>query len=146
MVNNISEFKGLCDKIIELDSRIRFVGIADKHGIILTKGERKGIVPLLNDEETEQYAITASTRQYTRLRWQNILGKLYYTCSLYEKILRITIPITNLNNRLEFLMIFTLDPNINDFDDLIMNKLMDPINNFFSKLLKWELKSDRQQH
>ena len=132
-INN-SEFKGLCEKIIDLGSRIRFVGIADKHGIILTKGERKGIVPLLNDEETEQYAITASTRQYTRLRWQNILGKLYYTCSLYEKILRITIPITNQNNRLEFLMIFTLDPDINDFDELIMNKLMHPINNFFSKL------------
>ena len=136
MVNNISEFKGLCDKIIDTDSRIRFVGIADKHGIILTKGERTGIVPLLNDEETEQYAITASTRQYTRLRWQNILGKLYYTCSLYEKILRITIPITNQNNRLEFLMILTLDPNIDDFDDLVMRKLMDPINNFFSGLLK----------
>jgi hypothetical protein len=136
MVNNNSEFKGLCDKIIDTDSRIRFAGIADKHGIILTKGERKGIVPLLNDEETEQYAITASTRQYTRLRWQNILGKLYYTCSLYEKILRITIPITNQNNRLEFLMILTLDPDIDDFDDLVMRKLMNPINNFFSVLLK----------
>lgn len=136
MVNNNSEFKDLCEKIIDMDSRIRFVGIADKHGIILTKGERKGIVPLLNDEETEQYAITASTRQYTRLRWQNILGKLYYTCSLYEKILRITIPITNQNNRLEFLMILTLDPDIDDFDDLVMRKLMNPINNVFSVLLK----------
>src|SRR5215210_6912524 len=136
MENDISEYKEFCNKIIDTDSRIRYIGIADKHGIIITKGERKGIVPLLNDEETEQYAITASTRQYTRLRWQNILGKLYYTCSLYEKILRITIPITNQNNRLEFLMIFTLDPNINDFDDLIMNKLMNPINTFFSKLLK----------
>ncbi len=142
MVNNNSEFKGLCDKIIDTDSRIRFVGIADKHGIILTKGERKGIVPLLNDEETEQYAITASTRQYTRLRWQNILGKLHYTCSLYEKILRITIPITNQNNRLEFLMILTLDPDIDDFDDLVMRKLMNPINNFFfcSFKIKKELK------
>jgi hypothetical protein len=136
MVNNNSEFKDLCEKIIDTDSRIRFVGIADKHGIILTKGERKGIVPLLNDEETEQYAITASTRQYTRLRWQNILGKLHYTCSLYEKILRITIPITNQNNRLEFLMILTLDPDIDDFDDLVMRKLMNPINNVFSVLLK----------
>jgi hypothetical protein len=135
MKNNISEFKKLCDKIIDTDSRIRFIGIADKHGKIITKAERKGILPLLNDEETEQYAITASTRQYTRLRWQNILGKLYYTCSLYEKILRVTIPITDQNNRLEYLLIFTLDPNTNDFDDIIMNKLMHPINNFFSKFI-----------
>jgi hypothetical protein len=135
MENDISEYKEFCNKIIDTDSRIRYIGIADKHGIIITKGERKGIVPLLNDEETEQYAITASTRQYTRLRWQNILGKLYYTCSLYEKILRITIPITNQNNRLEYLIIFTLDPNINDFDDMIMNKIMDPIKKLFSKIL-----------
>jgi hypothetical protein len=135
MEKDISEYKDFCNKIIDTDSRIRYIGIADKHGIIITKGERKGIVPLLNDEETEQYAITASTRQYTRLRWQNILGKLYYTCSLYEKILRITIPITNQNNRLEYLIIFTLDPNINDFDDMIMNKIMDPIKKLFYKIL-----------
>jgi hypothetical protein len=134
--NNISEFKEFCNRIIETDSRIRYVGLADKHGVILTNGERKGIIPLLNDEETEQYAITASTRQYTRLRWQNILGKLYYTCSLYEKILRVTIPITNRNNRLEYVMIFTLDPNnIDDFDSLIMNKIMQLINSFFSNIL-----------
>ena len=131
MEQGITDFKEFCDKIIGTDSRIRYIGIADKHGLIITKSERKGIVPLLNDEETEQYAITASTRQYTRLRWQNALGKLYYTCSLYEKILRITIPITK-NNRLEFLLIFTLDPTIDDFDNLIMNKLMNSIVNFFS--------------
>ena len=135
MKNNISEFKKLCDKIIDTDSRIRYIGIADKHGIIITTAERKGILPLLNDEETEQYAITASTRQYTRLRWQNVLGKLYYTCSLYEKILRVTIPITDQNNRLEYLLIFTLDPDTNDFDEIIMSKLMHPINNFFSKII-----------
>ena len=136
MEQEISDFKEFCNRIIETDSRIRYVGIADKHGIIITMGERKGIVPLLNDEETAQYAITASTRQYTRLRWQSILGKLYYTCSLYEKILRITIPITNQKNRLEYLMIFTLDPdNIDDFDNLITTKIMPMINSFFSSKL-----------
>jgi hypothetical protein len=136
MEQEVSDFKEFCNRIIGTDSRIRYVGIADKHGIIITMGERKDIVPLLNDEETAQYAITASTRQYTRLRWQNILGKLYYTCSLYEKILRITIPITNQKNRLEYLMIFTLDPdNIDDFDNLIMNKIMPMIISFFSSKL-----------
>jgi len=136
MEQEVSDFKEFCNRIIGTDSRVRYVGIADKHGIIITKGERKDIIPLLNDEETAQYAITASTRQYTRLRWQNILGKLYYTCSLYEKILRITIPITNQKNRLEYLMIFTLDPdNIDDFDNLIMNKIMPMIISFFSSKL-----------
>ncbi len=135
MTNNIPEFKDLCNKIIRIDPKIRFVGIGDKHGIILTTAEREGIKPLLNDEETEQYAITAATRQYTRLRWQEILGKLNYTCSLYEKILRITIPITNQKNRLEYIMIFTLDPDTSEFDDLIMKKVIPLINSLFSKIV-----------
>lgn len=135
MEKNVTEFSSLCNKIVGLDPRIRFVGVTDKHGMILTTAERTGIVPLLNDEETEQYAITASTRQYTRLRWQDLLGKLNYTCSLYEKILRITIPITNQKNRLEYLLIFTLDPNTDDFDYLIMEKVIPVVTNFFSRIL-----------
>ena len=135
MEKNVTEFSSLCNKLVGIDPRIRFVGLADKHGMILTTAERAGIIPLLNAEETEQYAITASTRQYTRLRWQDLLGKLNYTCSLYEKILRITVPITNQKNRLEYLLIFTLDPNTEDFDHLIMEKVIPMITNFFSRIL-----------
>ncbi|HYG00174.1 MAG TPA: hypothetical protein VD815_08785 [Candidatus Saccharimonadales bacterium] len=134
MEKNVTDFSSLCNKLVGIDPRIRFVGVADKHGLILTTAERVGIIPLLNDEETQQYAITASTRQYTRLRWQDILGKLNYTCSLYEKILRITIPITNQKNRLEYLLIFTLDPDTNDFDYLIMEKAIPLITVFFSNI------------
>jgi len=131
MEKHVAEFRSLCDDLVGIDSGVRFVGVADKHGLMLTTAERKNIVPLVNDEETEQYAITASTRQYTRLRWQDILGKLYYTCSLYEKILRITIPITNQKNRLEFLLIFTLDPETDDIDYLVTEKAMPIISKFF---------------
>lgn len=135
MEKNVTEFSTLCNKLVGTDPRIRFVGVADKHGLILTTAEREGIIPLLNDEETEQYAITASTRQYTRLRWQDLLGKLHYTCSLYEKILRITVPITSQKNRLEYLLIFTLDPNTEAFDYLIMKKVIPMVTDFFSGIL-----------
>ena len=135
MEKNVTEFSTLCNKLVGIDPRIRFVGVADKHGLILTTAEREGIIPLLNDEETEQYAITASTRQYTRLRWQDLLGKLHYTCSLYEKILRITVPITSQKNRLEYLLIFTLGPNTEAFDYLIMKKVIPMVTDFFSGIL-----------
>ena len=135
MEKNVTEFSSLCNNLVGIDPRIRFVGVADKHGLILTTAEREGIIPLLNDEETEQYAITASTRQYTRLRWQDLLGKLHYTCSLYEKILRITVPITNQKNRLDYLLIFTLNPNTEDFDYLIMEKVIPIVTDFFSRIL-----------
>ncbi|MDW0196145.1 MAG: hypothetical protein QOC39_06360, partial [Nitrososphaeraceae archaeon] len=93
------------------------------HGTILGVSERKGIKPLLNDAQTAQYALAAVTRQYTRIRWHSILGKIDYTCSSYEKLLRITIPITDSRNHLCFVIIFTLDVNTKDFHHVIMNKI-----------------------
>src|ERR671912_2360817 len=69
-------FQEFCDNVIAVDSSIRFIGIADGHGRLLATSERKGLKPLLNEEETAQYAITAATRQYTRIRWQPLLVKL----------------------------------------------------------------------
>ena len=63
-------FQEFCDLVIAVDSSIRFIGVADGHGSLLATSERKGLKPLLNEEETKQYAITVPTRQYTRIRWQ----------------------------------------------------------------------------
>ena len=49
MEKNVTEFSSLCDKLVGIDPRIRFVGVADKHGMILTTAERAGIIPLLNE-------------------------------------------------------------------------------------------------
>jgi len=80
--------------------------------------------PLLNNEETRQYAITAATRQYTRIRWQTILGKIDYTCSHYDKLLRATFPITDKNNRLVNIIIITMDVETDNFHQIIMKKIM----------------------
>ena len=48
-------FREFCDKVISLHPSIRFIGIADQHGLILATSERKNLRPLLNNEETRQY-------------------------------------------------------------------------------------------
>src|SRR6476660_5622654 len=116
-------FQSLCDKIIKTDGFVRFVGLADEHGTLLASSERKGLKPLLDKEQTSQYALAAVTRQYTRIRWQSILGKIDYTCSCYEKLLRITIPITDSRNHLCFVIIFTFDVTTKNFHQIIMNKI-----------------------
>jgi hypothetical protein len=77
---------------------------------------------LLNEQETAQYAITAATRQYTRIRWQPLLGKIDYTCSHYDKLLQATIPITDKDNHLCYIIIFTFDVETNNFHQIIMEK------------------------
>jgi hypothetical protein len=104
--------------------QIRFVAMVDRHGTLLATFERKGLKPLLNDEQTAQYSQAAVTRQYTRVRWQAILGKNDYTCSCYEKILRVTIPITDEKNHLEFVIIFTFDVDTKNYHSIIMKKIL----------------------
>jgi len=121
-------FQQFCDDVMTLDPSIRFVGVADEHGLLLSMSERKDLKPLLNLEETQQYAITAATRQYTRIRWQNLLGKIDYTCSHYDKLLRATIPLTDKNNHLSYVIIFTFDVETTNFHEIIMKKIIPLIN------------------
>ncbi|MDQ3902120.1 MAG: hypothetical protein M3247_00500 [Thermoproteota archaeon] len=117
-------FGEFCDQLIKLNSSIRFVGIADDTGSLLSISEREGLKPLLNYNETEQYAITAMTRQYTRLRWRHTLGKIDYTCSVYEKLIRANIPITDAKNRLEFVVLLTFDMGTDNFHQLMVKKII----------------------
>jgi len=50
-------FKSFCETITRSDKNIRFAAIVDHHGTILASSERKGIKPLLNEEQTSQYAL-----------------------------------------------------------------------------------------
>lgn len=119
-----SIFKTLCQEIIKLDSSIRSAGITNEDGIILHISHRKGIKPLLSPEERAQYAITAATRQFTRLRWEVLLGKIQYASSHYSKLIRATIPITDENRKLSFVIILSLDPETDNFHEIIVEKVI----------------------
>ena len=129
-------FQEFCDKVISLDPAIRFAGIADEDGKILAVSERKGLKPLLTPEERAQYAITAATRQYTRLRWEYLLGKIYYASSHYEKLLRATIPITNDSSRLSYVLLLSFDVDTENFHQIIMEKIIPLVRKNIAGLLR----------
>jgi hypothetical protein len=118
-------FQEFCDKVITLDKSIRFGGIADEDGHLVAAAERKGLKPLLNPEERAQYAITAATRQYTRLRWEYLLGKINYAMSNYVKLVRATIPIADENSRLYYVLLLSFDVEAgHSVHDIIMKKII----------------------
>src|SRR5215208_3945784 len=129
-------FQEFCDKVISIDKSIRFAGIADGDGHLVAIAERKGLKPLLNPEERAQYAITAATRQYTRLRWEYLLGKIYYASSHYEKLLRATIPITNESSRLSYVLLLSFDVDTENFHQIIMEKIIPLVRKKTTRLLK----------
>lgn len=117
-------FKSLCQEIIKVDSSIRSAGITNEDGVILHISHRKGIKPLLSSEERAQYAITAATRQFTRLRWEVLLGKIQYASSHYSKLIRATIPITDDNRKLSFVIILSLDAGTDNFHEIIVERII----------------------
>ncbi len=123
-------FQEICDKVISVNPAIRFAGIADEDGELLAFSERKGLIPLLTPEERAQYAITAATRQYTRLRWESYLGKINYASSHYAKLIRATIPITDNNNRLAYVLLMSFDVGTADFHNIIMKHVIPLVNNY----------------
>ncbi|WP_148686922.1 hypothetical protein [Candidatus Nitrosocosmicus hydrocola] len=125
---NEDEFNQFCKQIVSLDLSIRFAGIANEDGVLESIAERENLIPLLTPEERAQYAITAATRQYTRLRWEFMLGKIQYASSKYEKLIRATIPITDENSTLSYVLLLSFDPGVSNFHEIIIKKIIPFIN------------------
>jgi hypothetical protein len=138
-------FGTLCHKIVSLDKSIRFVGIADEDGILLGASERKGLKALLTAEQRAEYAITAATRQYTRLRWQSHLGKIHYASSHYAKLIRATIPVTDANNELHYVMLLSFDSNTQNLHQIMTRKIIPEVEKIASTLLDEKKQRSRKR-
>jgi hypothetical protein len=135
MKRNTNLFQKVCDEVISLDDSIRFAGISDKEGKLLAVSQRQNLKPLLSDEERAQYAITAATRQYTRLRWEYHLGRIHYASSRYEYLARATIPIADVNSTLYYVLLLSFDPEIQNLHRLIMSTVIPKIRKWKKRLL-----------
>ncbi len=129
-------FQEFCNKVIALDKSVRFAAIADEDGKLEATSERKDLKPLMTPEERAQYAITAATRQYTRLRWEYLLGKINYATSHYAKLVRATIPIADENSRLSYVLLLSFDVDAENVHDVIMKKIIPLVRKNTSKFLK----------
>jgi hypothetical protein len=85
-----------CQSIIAKDPSIRFAGIANQMGRLIATAYRRGLQPLMSTQETEHYTVQTVLRASTRETFENKIGKQKYAIAVYEKLIRATIPITNI--------------------------------------------------
>jgi hypothetical protein len=137
-------FQKVCDEVISLDDSIRFAGISDKEGKLLAVSQRQNLKPLLADEERAQYAITAATRQYTRLRWEYHLGRIHYASSRYERLARATIPVADMNSTLYYVLLLSFDPDIPNLHKLIMGTIIPKVRKWKKRLLLANMEQTKQ--
>ena len=86
------EYEKICDEILECDKDIRYVGIYD-YGELYDK-MKLGLKSHLSREETEMSLSQAVYRWSTRKKTTDKIGKPIYALAKYEKIYRMTIPIS----------------------------------------------------
>jgi hypothetical protein len=107
------------EQLLDLQKSLRWVGIANRYGVLLSVEERDNLKSFMTEEENEEYAANAVKRYTTRIKFQTKIGKLNYAFGRYEKISRVTIPINQY-----YYLLLTFDPEEKNYDDLIMNKIV----------------------
>ncbi|MGI0048859.1 MAG: DUF6659 family protein [Nitrososphaera sp.] len=86
-----TKYRDKCSSILAISPRIRYAGIVNKFGRTMAGGLRKGVVPLLKqDEATNEYFIEA-TRNQLRKNFERSIGRTEYTFTENEKVKILTI-------------------------------------------------------
>ena len=105
--------------LLNLDRTIRWMGIANNFGVLLNVEQREGLIPVLTEEENEEYASNTITRHKTRKKFESKIGKLIYALAKYQKLNRVTIPINE-----NYYLLIAMDAEVKDFDSTIMEKII----------------------
>ena len=117
------DYKIIIENIMKLDKKIRFSVICDMYGNIVLSRHRDGLENFLTEDETKdtlQYSVEAWR---IRHKHENKLGKGKFALVEYEKLRRLTIPLSH-----ERLLLITLDNSDNDFAVIenILNQIKFP--------------------
>jgi hypothetical protein len=113
-----------CSSILEFDKAIRFIGIPNKMVNQIISRYRRGLTPLLTQEEVEKLALDSILRMNTRKDFESKLGKPIYSFTLYWKVKRATIALENKEYPV-LMASFDIEA---DHENIIVNKIIPMIN------------------
>jgi Family of unknown function (DUF6659) len=87
------EYQKLCTDILNLDPKVRFVGVCDHTGEVKNGGLRDGIKSILTDEEIKKSNLISLERWKLHNTLADRIGKARYAMEEYEKVKQITMPL-----------------------------------------------------
>jgi hypothetical protein len=87
------DYEKLCNDVLSLDTKLRFVGVCDNTGEIKNGGLREGIKTFLTDEEIKKANLISLQRWRLHNTLADRIGKARYAMEEYEKIKQITMPL-----------------------------------------------------
>ena len=89
----VQEYKQICDKVKNLNSEIRFVGVINERGRLIADGMKESIKSLENPKDDEILYMELALRVKMRKEFDKQLGPVNFAMASREKSLAISIPI-----------------------------------------------------
>lgn len=86
MMANNSNYKEICNKILMLSPKVRYVGIINRFGKTLAGSIRSDVRPLFKPEEARDEFFLTAIKESMRERFYNSLGKCSFTLTVHEKV------------------------------------------------------------
>jgi hypothetical protein len=87
------DYEKLCNDVLSLDTKVRFVGVCDNTGEIKNGGLGEGIKSFLTDEEIKKSNLLSLQRWRLHNTLADRIGKARYAMEEYEKVKQITMPL-----------------------------------------------------
>ena len=93
MKSVIYNYNEICDKVKNLDSKMRFAGVINERGRLVAGGMKEGIKPLESEKDDEMLFMELALRVKMRREFDKQLGKVKFSMSIREKVLAMSFPI-----------------------------------------------------
>lgn len=90
---NENEYADLLDQIIHSNDAIRLAAICGNFGTITEKAVRDGVKLYLSDRDTEKLLAESIHSWKTRRLFSQKIGNGQYAIAVYDKLIRLSIPI-----------------------------------------------------
>lgn len=84
--------KEKCQALLNLSSKIRYVGIINDFGRTLAGQLRRGTVPLFKVEEARNEFFIEATRNRLRRHFEYSIGKMEFGITVNEKVIILVVP------------------------------------------------------
>lgn len=100
-----SKLKNICSMIMNMDSRVRFVGVLDNEGMLIEGGMRKNIPSLLQSDEDDLFYLRTVSQLKELKDFTGRLGDVNYVFIKMDKISFVSLRLRNKDGNDKFLLV-----------------------------------------
>jgi len=93
MSGKIYDYAQVCDSVLKIDSKIRFVGVINERGRLVAGGMKENVEPLESEKDDEMIFMELALRVKMRKEFDKQLGCVNFAMASRERALAISVPL-----------------------------------------------------